>query len=125
MSRINRPLLYNQRYTATRHLERVTTISTDRPHVFGLLDRLIDRWCARRALEPLRVILSAYPPAPFHTDEWATLYAAVFSLKGIAPDRLPEEDRADIAETHAAIYQLLQESEAGRQVIEARGITSR
>jgi hypothetical protein len=29
--------------------------------LFKLLDQLIDRWCERRALRPLAVVLAGYP----------------------------------------------------------------
>jgi len=39
----------------------------------AVMDQLIDNWCARRALGPLRQILPCYPRASGLTDEWAAL----------------------------------------------------
>jgi hypothetical protein len=93
----------------------------DAARLFELLDRLIDRWCERRALGPLRVMLAGYPPAPVHTDQWAALYASIRNLRGLAPDALPPEERAAVSEAHALIYQLLKASPAGAGIVEAAG----
>ena len=39
----------------------------------ALMEQLIDNWCGRRALGPLRQILSCYPRVSGLTDEWAAL----------------------------------------------------
>ena len=41
------------------------------PHI---LNELIDGWCARRALRPLRIILRVYPLANSLSDDWHDLY---------------------------------------------------
>lgn len=89
--------------------------------LFELLDRLIDGWCERRAIRPLQVLLAGYPPVPSLTDGWATLYATIRSLRGVAPDGLLPGESAAIAEAHALIYQLLKETEAGAQILERAG----
>ena len=89
--------------------------------LFQILDELIDRWCERRALEPLRVVLEGYPPAPFVSDGWATLYASIRSLKGLRPGTLQAEEAAAVAEAHALIYQILKSSDAGGGILEAAG----
>ena len=86
--------------------------------LFGLLDHLIDRWCERRALRPLGLILPAYPPAPIHTDQWATLYAAIRGLKGLGADQLLADESAAVAELHAAVYQLMKQTAAGRSILD-------
>jgi len=43
--------------------------------------KLIDNWCARRALEPLRVILPCYPRVSGLTDEWGALAAAFKTIR--------------------------------------------
>jgi hypothetical protein len=93
----------------------------DTARLFGILDDLIDRWCERRALQPLALILAGYPPAPELTDGWATLYATVRNLKGLAPDALSDEERTAVSEAHALIYQELKESPAGLGIITAAG----
>jgi hypothetical protein len=67
------------------------------------------------------VLLAAYPPAPLHTDQWATLYTAVRNLKGLPPDALPADESAAVAEAHALVYQLLKASPAGTGILEAAG----
>ena len=85
----------------------------DSSRLFQILDELVDRWCERRALGPLRVVLAGYPLVSGLSDEWATLYATIRNLKGLAPDQLLPEERVLIGEAHALIYQLLQASSAG------------
>ena len=94
---------------------------SDTARLFDILDDLIDRWCERRALRPLAVMLAGYPPAPMLTDGWASLYATVRNLKGFAPDTLPDEERAAVSEAHALIYQVLKDSPAGLGIIAAAG----
>jgi hypothetical protein len=89
--------------------------------LFGLLDGLIDRWCERRALKPLRLVLAGYPPAPALTDEWADLYAAIRNLKGLPADALTPEERAGVAEAHALIHHILKATRAGADIIRAAG----
>ena len=89
--------------------------------LFAILDGLLDGWCERRALRPLAVLLPAYPPAPLHSDQWATLFAAIRDLKGVASDALTSEEGAAVAEAHALIWQLLKESPAGRQILKPAG----
>ena len=93
----------------------------DSARLFELLDHLIDRWCERHALGPLRVLLPAYPPAPLHSDDWATLYAAVRHVRGLAPGELRPEESAAVAEAHALIYQQLKANPAGASIIQAAG----
>jgi len=95
-------------------------VSTDPTRLFALLDGLIDRWCERRALGPLRALLAVYPPPPAHTDQWAALYAAVHALRrSLAP--LPAEEGAAVAEAHAVLYHHLKQTAAGRGIIEPAG----
>ena len=47
----------------------------------ALLRQLIDSWCERRALEPLRVILPCYPLTSGLTDEWALLAKSIKTIR--------------------------------------------
>ena len=94
---------------------------TETARLFEILDDLIDGWCERRALEPLRVVLEGYPPAPMVSDGWATLYASIRNLKGLRPGTLQVEEAAAVAEAHALIYQILKSNEAGAGILEAAG----
>jgi len=76
--------------------------------IIPILDPLIDSWCERRALKPLRLILSAYPiPAgTWLTDDCEHLLEALKDTRGLCSDILPSEERAAL--TRAMI--LLQDS---------------
>jgi hypothetical protein len=93
----------------------------DSARLFAILDQLIDGWCERRALQPLRVVLAGYPLVTGLTDEWATLYATIRELKGLAPGVLRPEESAAVAEAHALIYQLLKGSPDSVGILEAAG----
>jgi hypothetical protein len=93
---------------------------SDIARLFQILDDLIDRWCERRTLRPLQVLLTGYPPAPIHTDQWAALHTTIRNLKGLTPDTLVPEERAAVAEAHALIYRLLEASRAGADVAGGR-----
>ena len=62
--------------------------------VSQILDPLIDAWCARRALRPLRFILGAYPRPQWLTDDCFQLLEALKNTKGLCCDMLPSEERA-------------------------------
>ena len=61
-------------------------------NLFTLLDGLIDGWCERRALNPLRHILPAYPLASGLTDEWHQLYDALRDIRALCGDELAAEE---------------------------------
>ena len=46
-----------------------------------LLRQIIDGWCERRALRPLRVILQCYPLVSGLTDEWASLATGLKTIR--------------------------------------------
>lgn len=67
-------------------------MSKDLSTVDVLLRQLIDRWCERRALRPLRVILQCYPLASGLTDEWALLATGLKTIRvQFANDLVAEE----------------------------------
>ena len=67
-------------------------MSKDLSTVDVLLKQLIDGWCERRALRPLRVILHCYPLASGLTDEWATLATGLKTIRAqFAADLVAEE----------------------------------
>lgn len=72
-----------------------------------LLRELIDRWCERRALQPLARLLPAYLAFSGLTDSWVGLYRALNDVRGLGPDVLPAADLASISEARAAIWQVL------------------
>lgn len=48
------------------------------------LDWVIDQWCERRALRPLRLLLPVYPGALAHTDQFGDLLEGLRDVKGCA-----------------------------------------
>jgi hypothetical protein len=55
----------------------------------NILNGLIDGWCARRALRPLRVILQVYPLANSLSDDWHALYDGLRDIR--FPDLTSDE----------------------------------
>ena len=67
------------------------------------VDDLIDGWCERRSLKPLRHILRAYPLASGLTDEWEELRAALRHIRTSCRDDLePQELDTVVALIHQA-----------------------
>ena len=60
---------------------------------FKILDHLINRWCERRALRPLRYLLDAYPGVLAHTDQQFELVEALKKVKALCRDDLTQEER--------------------------------
>ena len=58
---------------------------------------LIDHWCERRALGPLREILQAWPQHMGLTDEWGELYGRLHRIAGLGHD-LPPAERDEVAD---------------------------
>ena len=56
------------------------------------LDWLIDQWCERRALHPLKLLLPTYPGVLAHTDQYGDLLAALRDVKGLCRDELSQEE---------------------------------
>ena len=54
--------------------------------------QLVDSWCARRALQPLRVILSCYPRASGLNDEWGALAVAFKTIRAQFGASLPSQE---------------------------------
>ena len=56
------------------------------------LDRLIDQWCKRRALRPLRCLLPVYSGAEAHTDQFARLLEGLRDVKGLCRNELTPDE---------------------------------
>ena len=56
------------------------------------LDTLIDRWCERRAIKPLQVLLQAYPGPLAHTDQKFEVLEAMRDVKGLCRQDLTEDE---------------------------------
>jgi len=57
------------------------------------IERLIDAWCERRAIGPLRWILSSAYPGLYHTDQWLTVLDALKTIKGLCHEQLTPEEK--------------------------------
>jgi hypothetical protein len=51
--------------------------------LYQKLDWLIDEWCQRRALHPLRILLPVYPGIAVHTDQFYELLEGLQDVKGL------------------------------------------
>src|SRR5262245_31060550 len=60
---------------------------------FKILDHLINRWCERRALRPLRYLLDGYPGVLAHTDQQFELVEALKKVNALCRDDLTQEER--------------------------------
>lgn len=68
------------------------SMSKDPSSADALLRQLIDRWCERRALRPLRAILPCYPLVSGLTDEWMSLATSLKIIRvQFATDLVAEE----------------------------------
>jgi hypothetical protein len=66
--------------------------------IFQKTDALIDGWCERRALKPLRFILKAYPLSSGLTDEWGALLDSLKDIKGLCGSELTDEEKRILVE---------------------------
>jgi len=67
------------------------------------LDTLIDRWCERRALRPLQLLLRAYPGPLTHADQMLELLEALRDVKGLCRTELLEDELRMVIEVHNAV----------------------
>ncbi len=67
------------------------------------LNTLIDRWCERRAIRPLQILLRVYPGPLIHADQMFGLLDALKDLKGLCRTELPDEELRMIIEAHNVV----------------------
>ena len=75
-------------------------------NLFTVIDGLIDRWCERRALRPLRILLPAYQLNGL-TDGWVELYDALRDVRSACRDELPEVEMREINQAVMAVQKIL------------------
>jgi hypothetical protein len=64
---------------------------------------LVDAWCDRRAIGPLRVILGCYPLVNNLTDDWAALASGLKTIRvKYGHDLTPNETDAVVRLQHLA-----------------------
>lgn len=57
------------------------------------IEQLINNWCDRKALEPLRYILRSYPLHNGLTDDWGSLLESLKDIKGLCGNSLTGDER--------------------------------
>jgi hypothetical protein len=75
--------------------------------IASTLDTLIDRWCERRTIRPLQLLLRAYPGPLAHADQMFNLLEALKDVKGLCRAELPEEELRLVIEAHNAVEDAL------------------
>jgi len=75
----------------------------DNNDVFSKIDILIDGWCERRNLKPLRYILRSYPLCSGMTDEWGELLESLKDIKGLCGKELTSEEKKVLIEVLNAV----------------------
>ena len=71
------------------------------------IDRLIDHWCDRRALKPLRFILGRYPIYNGLTDDWTALLDSLKDIKGLCRGDLAGDEKKTLIELINIIEDML------------------
>ena len=71
--------------------------------IFTKIDKLINDWCERRALKPLRFILRNYPLCNGLTDEWGQLLDSLKDIKGLCENELTNEEKKMLSELVNAV----------------------
>ena len=79
----------------------------DTADLFSDLDTLIDEWCERRALNPLRGLLPAYPILMGTSDEWHNLYNALRDISASYRDELKGDETKRLNRAVVAIQKIL------------------
>jgi hypothetical protein len=67
------------------------------------LQTLIDRWCERRAIRPLQLLLRAYPAPLTHPHQMMELLDALKEVGGLCRGELLEEELRMVIEAQNAI----------------------
>jgi hypothetical protein len=66
--------------------------------LFQTLQKLVEAWCDRRALQALRCILRGYPLVNRLTDGWADLMMALKDVRAFARQEITREEAKSIDE---------------------------
>jgi len=75
--------------------------------IFTILDGLVEQWCERRALNPLRRILPAYPLTNNLTDGWHMIYEALRDVRASCRDELSAAEQQQIGEAIVMVQNAL------------------
>ena len=74
------------------------------------LERLIDGWCERRALSPLRHILQGYPLVTALSDEWHELRDALRNVRGLGEGELTADERESVEQALREVEHTLRDN---------------
>ena len=75
--------------------------------LFQILQTLVDAWCERQALQPLRCILRGYPLVNPLTDGWADLITALRDVRAFAREQVTPEELKSVDECIRAIDRIV------------------
>ncbi len=76
---------------------------TSTSELFALLDGLVDGWCERRALRPLRILLPAYPMVSTLSDSWHELRGALRNLRMLRDPDVTDSEAVTIEDGLRAV----------------------
>ena len=85
----------------------VSSISNNR-ELFDILNKLIDTWCERRALNPLRLILPGYFAFNGLTDGWELLYEALREIRALCREEITAAEQEEIGKAIMAVQNALE-----------------
>ena len=74
------------------------------------LKTLVDGWCDRRALAPLRHMLRGYPLVTGLSDEWHELRAALRNVRGLADGELTAAERESVEQALRDVEHTLEDN---------------
>jgi len=74
------------------------------------LQRLVEAWCDRRALQALRCILRGYPLSNPLTDGWADLMTSLKDVSAFARDEITPEELKSVDECVRVIERVVHRS---------------
>ena len=86
-----------------------TSVSPEATDAFGTIQQLVERWCDRRALKPLRQLLPVYPLHTPHTDEWFDLYRGLKDVQVLSKAELPQDEQEMLRTAMQGIAHVLDE----------------
>lgn len=85
--------------------------------VHATMGELIDRWCERRALQPLSILLPTYASLNGLTDGWSELWGAMRHVRAMCKDDLTKHGELDAVNAVVAeLSRVLHPGEAPQDV---------
>lgn len=75
--------------------------------IFSEIDKLIDGWCERRSLRPLRLILRNYPISSGLKDESGNLLDSLKDIKGLCESDLTDAEKKTVSQLVNAVHEIV------------------